>query len=557
MELRSYLPVLRAHWIAIVLITLVGGAVAFGWTLIQPKVYSADSSGYVSAGTNSDTGNALVGDNLAQSKVKSYIDIGTSRAVAQFAIDDLSLTNVSPEELVGRIAVSNPVNTVLIKVSASGPSPTEARDLAEAWLRGIAQQITVVEGAGSADGQSVVELIPLDSAVLPSSPTSPNTRLAVAVGLLIGLIAALVYAVVRHTLDRRIRSAEAVENEFGIPVVGSIPIDKRFTDDDRLVSMDGATDYAGQADDDVAVAEALRELRTNLQFMNVDNPPRVIVVTSPLPGDGKSTAIANLAIALAAGGQPVVLVDADLRRPTVSRTFNLVDGAGLTEVLAGRTDVAEVLQPWGSSGKLLILAAGKTPPNPSELLGSERMHSLVKELSAHAIVLIDAPPLIPVTDAAILTHNTDGALVVASVGKTTFEALSKALQNLRRANGQPLGIILNRVPRRGPGSTYGYYGYRGDYRSRDEPEDTAAVVTPANARSARELPVADARSDATASAPPEVGQTSTFDDILAGAGFDADSDFTSGTGRLRVERRDDADEPALTRRELRARSKDS
>ncbi|WP_179546324.1 polysaccharide biosynthesis tyrosine autokinase [Herbiconiux flava] len=472
MELRSYLPILRAHWVAMTLLILLGGAAGFGWALLQPKVYTADASGFVSAGSNADTGNALVGDNLAQSKVKSYIDIGTSRAVAQFAIDDLGLTDTRPEQLVGRIDVANPIDTVLLKVSAEGSTPTEARDLAEAWLRGIAQQIQVLENPNQdpAAGDGVVQLVPLDSAVLPSSPTSPNTKLAIAIGLLLGLSLAIGYAAVRHTFDRRIRSAEAVERETGLAVIGSIPIDKRFTDVDRLVSMDGATDYSNKADDDVAVAEALREVRTNLQFMDVDNPPRVIVVTSPLPGDGKSTTIANLAIALAAGGQRVVLVDADLRRPTVSKTFNLVDGAGLTDVLSGRSGISDVLQSWGTSGRLAILTAGKTPPNPSELLGSERMHTLLAELAQHAIVLIDAPPLIPVTDAAILSHNTDGALIVASMGKTSYEGMNKALQNLKRANGRPLGIILNRVPRRGAGSIYGY-GYRGDYARADPPVD--------------------------------------------------------------------------------------
>ncbi|GAA2239643.1 polysaccharide biosynthesis tyrosine autokinase [Herbiconiux moechotypicola] len=551
MELRAYLPVLRAHWVAIVLITLIGGVAAFGWTLLQPKVYQADSSGYVSAGSNSDTGNALVGDNLAQSKVRSYIDVGTSRAVAQFAIDDLGLTNTSPEALVSRIVVSNPTDTVLIKVTAEGPSPSEARDLAEAWLRGIAQQISTIEGAG--DGStSVVQLIPLDSAVLPSNPTSPNTRLAIAVGLGIGAILGLAYAFIRHTLDRRIRDSASVERESGVAVVGTIPIDRRFTDEDRLVTIDGSTDYAMLADDDVAVAEALRELRTNLQFMDVDNPPRVIVVTSPLPGDGKSTTIANLAIVLAAGGQPVILVDADLRRPTVSRTFNLVGGAGLTDVLAGRSDAVDVLQPWGSSGRLLIMAAGKTPPNPSELLGSERMHALVEELSEHAIVLIDAPPLIPVTDAAILSHNTDGALVVASVGKTTFEALSKALQNLQRANGRCLGVILNRVPRRGPGSSYGYYGYRGDYRSRpdDGPESNEPPETDSGAEARGATQEASTVSSTSRSSHDDDRQ---FQEIITGtdlgdlAPSEARTDSTVTTSNA----------GAMTRRELRARAKDS
>lgn len=566
MELRSYLPILRAHWLGIILITVLGGAVAFGWSLLQPQIYSADASGYVSAGSNSDTGNALVGDNLAQSKVKSYIDIGTSRSVAQYAIDDLGLTDISPEQLVGRISVTNPVDTVLLKVSATGPTPTDARDLAESWLRGIASQIQAIENPDAAadSADSVVKLVPLDSAVLPTSPTSPNTRLAIVIGLIGGLVLAVGYAAVRHTLDRRIRTAEAVERETGLSVIGSIPVDRRFTDDDRLVSMDGSTDYSKIGDDDVAVAEALREVRTNLQFMDVDNPPRVIVVTSPLPGDGKSTTIANLAIALAASGQRVVLVDADLRRPTVAKTFNLVEGAGLTDVLAGRSSLADVLQPWGTSARLAVLTAGKIPPNPSELLGSARMHTMLAELSREAIVLIDAPPLIPVTDAAILTHNTDGALIVGSVGKTTFEGLNKAIQNLAKANGRALGIIMNRVPRRG--ASYGY-GYSSTYRSRRpdtavagvassvEPPPPAVEVGPDVTAPAPEIVRAADRRGTRDSSSHEAAssEASTFDEILAGAGFEpvvhstaegADGGVTPSVGQ-----------GTLTRREMRRQLK--
>jgi capsular exopolysaccharide synthesis family protein len=482
LELRSYLPILRAHWVAIILLTLLGGAVAFGWTLIQPKVYTADSSGIVSIGSSSDSGNALVGDNLAKSKVKSYLDIGESRVVAQHAIDELGLST-TPERLVGQVSITNPTDTAVLKVTANASTPETARDLAEAWIRGIQQQITDIETAGAdpaTDAASIVQLIPLDSAVLPTTPSSPNVRLAIVVGLIIGLVAGIAYASVRHIFDRRIRSPKVVESELGHSVVGTIPVDRRFTDSERLVTMDGSTDYATAGNDDRAVAEAMRELRTNIQFMNVDNPPRVIVVTSPLPGDGKSTTVANLAIAIAAGGQQVVLIDADLRRPTVAKTFNLVGGAGLTDVLAGRSSVGDVLQPWGTSGNLLILAAGQIPPNPSELLGSERMHQLVASLSEHAIVLIDAPPLLPVTDAAILTHNTDGALIVASVGKTTIDALTKALSNVERANGTVLGVILNRVPRKGAGSSYYGYRYGGDYHSAPtEAEQPETPVQPA------------------------------------------------------------------------------
>ncbi len=202
--------------------------------------------------------------------------------------------------------------------------------------------------------------------------------------------------------------------------------------------------------------------------MDVDHPPRTIVVTSPLPGDGKSTIACNLALTLAAAGSAVVLVDGDLRRSTVATTMGLPGGAGLSDVLAGRAALAEVLQRTPKSPNLLVLAAGSVPPNPSEVLGSERMHTLIADLAKHAIVIIDAPPLLPVTDGAVLTHQADGALVVVTLGKTTDDLLEKSLDTLRKARGRALGIVLNKAPLRGVDASPYSYEYRARVRPRGD-----------------------------------------------------------------------------------------
>ena len=163
--------------------------------------------------------------------------------------------------------------------------------------------------------------------------------------------------------------------------------------------------------------------------------------------DGKSTTAANLAVSLAAAGEPVILIDADLRRPVISTLFGLPDGAGLTDVIAGRASVDEVSHRIDEN--LLVIGAGRIPPNPSELLGSLRMRELVGHLSSSALVIIDTPPLLPVTDAAILATRADGALIVTSAGRTTYDMLQKALENLEKANARALGVVLNKVPRRG------------------------------------------------------------------------------------------------------------
>lgn len=463
MELRDYLRIFSAHWVGIVLLTILGVAVAFGYSSLQPRVYTASTSGYVSASkTGSDTGSSLIGNQLAQEKVTSYVDIGGWRSVAQSALDELGLT-ASPEQLVARVNVSNPLNTVIIRVSANGSTPEEARDLAEAWLRGMASEIDNIEGDGT-PGSAAITLIPGEAAALPTAPSSPNTQLNLALGGLAGLALGIAYALTRNVLDRRVRNPRDIEQETGVSVVGALPLDKQLADARTLLTFDGP----GHTQNSVAVTEALRELRTNLQFMDVDNPPKVIIVTSPLPGDGKSTTAANLAVGLAAAGEPVVLIDADLRRPVIADIFDLPVGAGLTDVLAGRVEFLDVAHTPDPAGSLVVLTAGRIPPNPSEVLGSKRMRELLTQLSSTATIIVDSPPTIPVTDAAVLSTAADGVLLVVSAGKTTYDMMHKALENIAKTNGRVLGVVLNKVPRRGSGAAYYGYQYKGAYGAESE-----------------------------------------------------------------------------------------
>ncbi|NQX10903.1 polysaccharide biosynthesis tyrosine autokinase [Microbacteriaceae bacterium VKM Ac-2855] len=484
MELRDVLRLLRDHWLAIVAAILLGTIIAFGWSLTQKAVYQADSQGIVTVPANVDGTQAVyaqqVADALAKSKVASYLPIATSRDVASIVIENLGL-DVDPSSLIGNISIGSSVDSAVITVSARASTGEGAQKLADAWVTALATRIQQIDGGGDPTATATVTLETVQAAAIPGSPVYPNVRLVLGIGALIGLVGGLVYAFIRNTLDRRIKTAEMVERLFDLPVVGTLPIDKRLTADNRIVPEADTTDYVS-ADGRHALAESLRELRTNLQFMNVDSPPRIIVVTSPLPADGKSTVTANLAVTLAASGQRTVVVDGDLRKPTVAKAFGLVPGVGLTDLLIGKAELQDVLQPWGPSGNLWILGAGSIPPNPSELLGSNGMDILLHEIAREAIVIVDAPPLLPVTDGAILTARTDGALVVISAGKTTTDELAKAIQNLERVSGHTLGVILNRVPPRGQiGRGYGYYytSYYGTDRkgaAPDSPAPTSATV---------------------------------------------------------------------------------
>lgn len=460
MEFTDYWRVLRAHWGLVLCVSLLGVVTALGWAFLQPKVYEADARGIVSVGVSKDLNTAVAGETYSKSRAKAYLDVARSRAVAETVIQNLNLEDKTPEDLISNIAVQNPIDTANLKFTARAETPESARELAEAWVKAVGQQVEKLErGSVSSTEESLVTFRSLESAQLPTSPSSPNTKLALILGLLAGLVLAVFYVLLRNTFDRKIRSVSQVEAETAHSVIGTIPFNKDFSDSHRLVPSSGGNDLDHTNKQDFAVAEAARKLRTNLQFMNVDKPPRIIVVSSALPQEGKTTVLANLSQAVAATGQRVVVVDADLRRPMLAETFGAPNIVGLTDVLVGRATLQDVLQPWGSTGNLFLLASGTIPPNPSELLNSKTMQNLLNELAEHAIVFIDTPPLLPVTDAAILTARTDGALVVTRYGESTYEELKRALHNLDKVNGRPLGIILNGTPRSGDGYSAGYYTY--------------------------------------------------------------------------------------------------
>jgi len=288
-----------------------------------------------------------------------------------------------------------------------------------------------------------------ERASVPEDPVIPKTARNVAVGLALGVLMGIGLALLRDSLDNTVKDEEKLEEITRSGLVGSIPFDKERREE-PAIPFDR---------DNSAIAEAFRRLRTNLQFLAVDDPPRVLVVTSSLPGEGKSTTAINIALALAEAENNVVIVDGDMRRPKLAEYLDLIGSVGLSTVLAGRASLREVLQKTRYPG-LTALTSGAIPPNPSELLGSMAAKKVLSELQGQFdYVIVDSSPLLAVTDAAILATSSDGVLMMARFGRTKREQLQQAIKSLHDVGAASLGSVFTMVPaRRNASYSYSYYG---------------------------------------------------------------------------------------------------
>jgi len=444
-ELQDYLAIVRKRWISITLITLLalGGAVAA--TLLTTPLYQARSQVYVSVRTRDSTSDLLQGSSFSQNQVRSYTDLVSSPRVLTPVIEQLDLAT-TPDALAKQISADSPLDTVLIDITATEADPQLASDIANATATSLSNVVVELETPDV--GPSPVQIRTSRAASAPTAPSSPNTKLNLALGLLVGLAAGFGLAVLREVLDTRVRTEADVHGVTDSAVIAQINFDEAAATTPLIVH---ASPHGQRS-------ETFRRLRTNLQFLDVDDQLRSIVVTSALPGEGKTTIAVNLAITLADAGRRVILVDADLRRPSVATMMGLEGAAGLTTALIGRAALKDVIQPWGDR-HLHVLPSGQIPPNPSELLGSPAMSSLLADLATeYDIVLIDTPSLLPVTDAAILSRSVGGVLVVVGAHSLHRQQLADALGGLDAVGARILGILLNRVPVKQSGS-YQYYDY--------------------------------------------------------------------------------------------------
>jgi len=365
------------------------------------------------------------------------------------------------------------INTVQFKL-AETPSASTSQSALQSQLTGLYQQQAALKSqlsqlqlttAQSSSGGQVVS-----PAVPSATPSSPKIDRDLGIAIVAGLLVGIGFALLRDNLDDRVRGKDQLEQLTpGIPVLGLIPVIDEWRDRKRPYLV-------AQTHPKSPPTEAYRGLRTSVQFIALDNPTKVLQITSPSAGDGKTTTSANLAWIMAEAGQRVVLVGCDLRRPRIHEFFGLPNDVGFTSVLLGEAELADALLRVPDQSRLQMLPTGPVPPNPSELLSSAKTHEVFKSLKAYAdIVVVDSAPVLPVTDAAVLSTHADAILLVVSAGMVKRRDVVRSVEMLNQINAPIVGTVLNRAPE---SDSYAYYHYGYDQRSsgKEQGGPTAAAA---------------------------------------------------------------------------------
>lgn len=449
MEAQEYVRILRKSWLLITATALLGILSGGALAAASTPTYTASTRLYVSVRTQEGAASTDLnqGTSFARQAISTYVDVVNSPIVLDRAGRELE-PRMTAAELAPLVSASSPANTVLLEVSVTDTSAKRAADIANAVGESFARVVSEDLEKPSV-GPSLIAVKTIAPASVPSEPSAPRVPLMLAIGLAVGLVTGVGIAVLRTNLDTRVRTAEQIEAVARRPYLGGIFVDPDAQKRPLIVHADPRSPRS----------EAFRRLRTSLQFVGLGDAGRSFVVTSSGPGEGKSYVAANLAIALAETGASVVLVDADLRRPRVADYLGIEGNAGLTDLLIGRAEIADVLQPWGEQA-LSVLPSGRIPPNPSEMLGSAAMRATVEHLERNFdYVVIDAPPVLLVADAAVLSAVA-GILFVAAAGKVRKADVVAALRALDAVKAATFGVVGQMLPIRGAGGgSYGKYAY--------------------------------------------------------------------------------------------------
>ena len=513
MELRRQVGVLR-HWAwLIVLCVILAGGASYLVSVNLPKSYEAKATlivGQSLTAVDPDIDQLMASQRLSQ----TYAAVAAMRPTLQRVIESLGLP-LTPNELRGKVSAAALRESTLIEIRASDVDPVVAATIANAiadeliaaspaiqgqnadnqafidrqltaiqlqiaqiqdetdllaslstrtsaqdqQLETLQSRITQLRSAyasllGSSSNSAANLLTLADPAVPPEAPSSPRVLLNTLLAALVGLLLAVGIAFLVEYLDDTLKSPDDVAEVAGLPTLGVIArVKPEKGQESRLTTL---------ASPRGPNSEAFRTLRTNLGFASVDAPLQVMLVTSAMPGEGKTTVACNLAIVFAQAGKRVILLDADLRRPKVHRIFQLPNSTGLSTLLRAEAPAMDSVAHQVQDG-LRVITTGPLPPNPAELLGSQRMKEMLGLLKGEAdIVIVDSPPLQAVTDAAVLATDVDGTLLIVDAGRTRKGAVRQAREALDRVEARVLGLVLNKLTERA-GSYYYYADYKAGY----------------------------------------------------------------------------------------------
>lgn len=543
MELRQYWAILwRWKWL-VLLGTILAGGTAYAASYLQIPVYRASTTLLINeaqSGRTADYTSLLTSERLAQ----TYAQMLTKRPVLEETAERLSMDRAGVE--MGSIEVEPVLNTQLITVSVEHPSPEWAAAIANTLVQVFAAQNEAmqesrfsaskgnlrqelnrlqaqIEGLESdiddmgepstessrselarlqtnlsqyrqsfayllqsyeslrlAEAQSLSNVIQLELAIPPRTPVRPRTITNTALAAIVGASLAVGAIFLIEYLDDTIKSPEDASRSLELPIIGFIARMEEETEGDPLLVK-----YPRSP-----IAEAFRSLRTSIEFASVDHPVRTLLVTSPGPEEGKSTVATNLAIAIAQGGKKVLLFDTDLRRPRIHRMLGIPNRYGLSDLFVKTPlELDGFVRSWRMDN-LAVVTSGGLPPNPAELLGSQRMGQIVELVSKRAdMVIMDTPPVGVVTDAAVLAAKADAVLLVIEPKRTPMGAAMHAVQQLQRADANVIGIVFNNVSLRGSGYYYrGYYsGYYYHYALDDGSEEEEKSSKGSGRQHTREL----------------------------------------------------------------------
>lgn len=456
-------------WLIIV-VTLIGGVIGYCYSrFMLPLEYSSHISMYVQSYTLREDAEQQV-NNISNSKqlINTYIQVLKDDAVMEAVSDRLENIypreilaenftmqgdNITPSSLRSCISISSVADTSALNINTTTKNPEVAA--------AICNNLAAVANDYIQQAVSVGSISSIDTAKVYYSPVAPNIPKNTLLGLAAGLMLIMLIILVVDFFDNTIKEASSLSSKYNKAIIGEIPNFGHTGKKKKKKHHDRADLKLTDADVPFAIVESYKSIRTNITFSLSTFDKRIFAVSSPNPGEGKSTTAANIAIAIAQSGRKVLLIDADLRKSVVHKMFHLKNEYGLSTVTSKQAELEECIQHTDIEN-LDVITSGEVPPNPSELLGSKRMAKILDELAEkYSTIIIDTPPVNVVTDAMELAKYVSGIVMIMRYGKTTTDDIEAAMKKIEFSSMHVLGFVLNDVDTKHHGKYYSKY--KGNY----------------------------------------------------------------------------------------------